>query len=212
MTIAKHAFLLIIVILLAAGFTGCIKNRNTDYYHPNPPQSYQRIFTEEFDHDNKGWTFDNRADSAYGLVANGYYKMVDYSVLGSNHIAVATTGASYNRNFLIQTRMKTDHAMGLIFGVSGNSYGYSLFIDDLGYYAVYKEGVNPEAIIEWQYTDNMKTGWNDIEVEQISDYWYFYINGVKVAQTPARVLTGSETGFMVLGNTTGYADYLTVRW
>lgn len=203
--------LLAFMLLLSLGLGSCVIKDN-DYYDPPPPSGYQYVFNEEFSNDTRGWTFDDRKDSAYALVANGYYKMVDYSWLGSNHVAVVRTGVNTNRDFLIQTRMETDYAIGLIFGASPNSYGYSFFIDDAGYFAVYKEGVRPEALVNWQYSSNILQGWNDVEVEQTGGYWYFYVNGVKVYQTPARVLSGSETGFMVLSNTTGYVDYLTLKW
>ena len=131
---------------------------------------------------------------------------------GGTHEAVVTTSANFNRDFLIQTRIKSNYAMALIFGASGSSYGYSFFIDEAGYFAVYKEGYHPEVILDWQRSSAINSGFNDVEIEQINDYWYGYINGVKVFQTPARVLSGSKTGFMVLANTTGYADYLTVKW
>jgi hypothetical protein len=210
----KYAPVLMFVAVMSLGFTGCIIEDDDDYYNPNPnpPSGYQQSFTEEFNNDTRGWTFDDNSDSAYAFVANGYYKMVDYSKLGSNHVAVVTTGANTSKNFIIKTRLNTDNAMGLIFGASNNTYGYSFFIDAAGYYAVYKEGSNPDPVINWTKSSSIKSGWNDIEVEQVADYWYFYINGVKVNQTPARVLAGSQMGYMVLANTTGQVDYLTVKW
>jgi len=210
----RYAPVLMLVALLSLGFTGCIIKDDDDYYNPNPnpPSSYQQSFTEEFSSDNRGWTFDHPADSSYGLVANGQYKMVDYSHLGYFEIASVPTGANTSRNFLVKTRVRSDYAMALIFGASGTSYGYSFFIDEAGYFAVYKEGSSPETIINWTQNAAITNGWNDVEIEQVADYWYFYVNGVRVGQTPARVLTGSEMGFMVLANTTGYAEYLRVNW
>lgn len=205
-----------LVALLSLGFTGCIQD--DDYYNPNPnpnphqPSGYSQVFTEEFNSDSRGWTFDDPVDSAYGLVANGQYKMVDYSYLGGFHIAVAPTGANTSRDFLVKTRIRSNYAMAVIFGASNSSYGYSFFIDQSGYFAVYKEGASPETIINWTQASAISSNWNDVEVEQVADYWYFYVNDVKVGQTPARVLTGSQTGFMVLANTTGYAEHLTVKW
>ena len=209
----KYVAGLVLAAFFSLSFTGCIIE-DDDYYdpHPNQPNGYQQSFTEDFNKDTRGWTFDDEVDSAYGLVANGWYKMVDYSTFGSNHVAVVTTGANTDRNFLIKTSMKTNGAMGLIFGASNSSYGYSFFIDETGYFAVYKEGAVPDPVISWTKSSNISSEWNDIEIEQVADYWYFYINGVKVYQTPARVLAGSQMGFMVLANTSGFADYLTVKW
>ena len=211
----KYAPLLLLLGLLSFSFTGCIIEDDDDYYHPNPnpqPSGYQHVFTEDFNSDSRGWTFDDPQDSTYGLVANGQFKLVDESRLGALHMVVVSTSTNTSRNFLIRSRMKSNYAMGLIFGASNSSYGYSFFIDEAGYFAVYKEGSTPETLIDWQQSTAIKAGWNDVEIEQVADYWYGYINGVKVFQTPARVLAGAKMGYMVLANTTGYADYLTVKW
>jgi hypothetical protein len=205
---------LLAVALFSLVFTGCVI-RDDGYYDPNPnptPTGYQYVFNEEFNNDTRGWAFDDPIDSAYALVTGGMYKFIDYSYTGGTHIAAVQTSANVNRNFLVQTRMRSNYAMGLIFGASNNSYGYSFFIDEAGYFAVYKEGNPAQTIIDWQHSPNINHDWNDVEIEQVNDYWYGYINGVKVFQTPARYLSGSQFGYMVLANTTGYVDYLTVKW
>ncbi|MBS1776441.1 MAG: hypothetical protein JSS64_09205 [Bacteroidetes bacterium] len=209
----KRNFLIILTIILVSGISSCTVNN--DYYNTNPNNTgtgYQYLFNEDFNSDTRGWAFDDPIDSAYALVSNGMYKMVDYSFTGGYHIAAVSTGANVNRNFLVQSRIKSNNAMALIFGASPNSYGYSFFIDDTGYFAVYKEGTSPQTLITWTKANAIKVGWNDVEVEQIADYWNFYINGTKVWQTPARTLGGSQMGFMVLPNTIGFADYLTLKW
>lgn len=204
-----------LVFIAALAFTGCIYK--SDNYNP-PPQnnSYTNIFNEDFYNDNLGWTFDDPADSAFAFVTqDGLYKFVDYSYKGGYHTAVVPTGFYANQNFLVQARMRSNNAMGLIFGASNNDYGYSIFIDDSGYFAVYKEGSanTPIAtIIDWQSTNAIHAGWNDVEIEQVGNTWYGYINNTQVFQTPAQYIVGSRCGFMVLANTTGYADYLTVKW
>jgi len=204
---------LILTTVFSLGFTGCIIY-DDDHYNPQPqqPTGYQYIFDEDFVNDNRGWTFDDPADSAYAFVTGGLYKFVDYSRKGGTHVAVVSTGVNTNHNFLIKTKMKSNYAMALIFGAGSNSYGYSLFIDEAGYFAVYKEGASPQTILDWQYSGAINPDWNDVEIEQVGDTWYGYINNVKVFDMPARVLSGSRVGYMVLANTTGYADYLTVKW
>src|SRR5206468_47440 len=105
--------------------------------------------------------------------------------------------------------------MGLVFGVSNNDYGYSFFIDDKGYFAIYKEGNSTtpaKAILDWQYSSAIRTGWNDIELEQTGNYWTGYANGTKLFEIPAQYLAGSKIGYIVLAGTSGQADYLTVQW
>jgi hypothetical protein len=111
--------------------------------------------------------------------------------------------------------MQSNNAMGLVWGVSNNDYGFSLFIDDQGYFAVYKEGNANTAVktlIDWQYNSAIVTGWNNIEVEQQGDYWIGYANGKKLFEIGAQNLYGSKVGYIVMAGTTGYADYLTVQW
>ncbi len=201
-----------LVVFSALGFTGCIIREDNYVPPPQQPVGYQNVFNEDFNNDRRGWTFDDPRDSVHAFVTDGLYKFVDYSYAGGYHITAVPTGAQVNRDFLVQTRIKSNNAMALIFGASNNSYGYSFFVDDQGYFAVYKEGSPTETILNWQSSTAIRTGYNDVELEQVNDYWYGYINGVKVFQLPARYLSGSQCGFMVLPNTTGYADYLTVKW
>ncbi len=204
---------LILLLAISFLFTGCIQ---TDRYvvEPQPPHppAFQYGFEEEFTHDVRGWAFDDQFDSAYALVQNGLYKFVDYSWTGGYHIASVPTGIPVHRDFLIETRFRSDNAMALVFGASVSDYGYSIFIDDQGYYALYKEGLYPEALIDWEFTEAIRVGNNDLELEQSGSHWYGYINGIQVFRLPARQLSGNETGFMVLAGTTGYADFLRAKW
>lgn len=199
--------------------TSCIKN---EYYtvEPDPTepqvQEYAYIFDDDFIDNINNWAFSDPGNSAYVSINNSKLK---YTYLpptdGTNTVAI-NTGAKLHRNFLIQTRMRTDYAMGLAFGVSNDDYGYSFFIDNEGYFALYKEGTattGVQTILDWQYSDAIvKEGWNDIEFEQVGNYWVGYANGAKLFEVPAKYLDGEKIGFIVLSGTTGYADYLTVQW
>lgn len=210
---------LALLLIMGLGFftmTSCVTN---EYYNvePDEPQvGYQYLFDDNFDYDAHNWSFNDPGNSAYVSVRNGVLK---YTYLpantGTNTVAI-NTGASVYRDFLIQTSIRSDYAMGLVFGVSNAHYGYSIFIDNDGYFAVFDEGganIPVETIIDWKYSNAInKGGWNDIEFEQAGNYWYGYINGVKVFELPAKYLDGSKIGYIVLDGTTGYADYLTVKW
>ena len=70
----------------------------------------------------------------------------------------------------------------LVFGVSNTEYGYSFFIDDKGYFAVYNEGnanIPVKTILDWQYNAAIVSGWNSVEIEQHNGYWTGYVNGKK---------------------------------
>lgn len=209
-----------ILAVLASGallMGSCTRN---EYYTVAPDEpatpTYNYIFDDNFNDNINNWAFADPKNSAYVNIDNGQLK---YTYLpqgeGSNTVAI-NTGAKLHQNFLVQTRIKTDYAMGIAFGVSNSDYGYSFFIDDEGYFALYKEGDanNPlQTILDWQYSDAIyKGGWNEIEFEQVGNYWTGYANGVKLFEVQAKYISGSKIGFIVLAGTTGYADYLTVQW
>jgi hypothetical protein len=209
--------ILSVILLAAFVFAGC--SRRDDYYDPQPPPpvGYQYQFTEEFDNDTRGWAFDDPTDSAYALVTNNEYKFVDYSFTGGLHTAVVPTTADVDGNFLVQTKLESNYAMALIFGASNSDFGFSFFVDNgLQQFAIYNEGGNSQSfqtLQDWTQNNVIKTtGYNEVEIEQKGNKWYFYINGTQVASMNAKYLPGDQFGFMVLANTTGYADYLRVKW
>lgn len=205
-------------LLLIATITLLASCRKSTYYEPTPtppPVGYQYSFNDDFNYDAHNWSFSDPDNEAYVNISGGklnyYYNPVND---GTNTVAI-NTGVNIRKDFLIQTRISSDNAMGLVFGVSNSDYGYSFFIDDQGYFAIYKEGDADHAaktIMDWQYNAAIQTGWNDIELEQVGDYWLGYANGVKLFEIPAQYMAGSKIGFIVLAGTNGKADYLTVQW
>jgi hypothetical protein len=218
----KTKYLLAIVALALGSmtFTSCVRN---DYYTPTPDPDYgggnntdYYTFNEEFTVDNRGWAFSSSTDSAYASVNNGILEFINYSKVGTN-TQVVNTNMDYNNNFVIESRIKSDYQMGIIFGNSGNNYeyGYSFVIDNGGWFIVYKEGnvtTNVTVLKEWTQNSAINNNWNKVVIEQRSGYWIFSINGYEVHQMPARPLNGSYCGFILLPETQGYADYLTVNW
>jgi hypothetical protein len=216
MTTMKQLKTLALVLAGSLLLTSCIKN---EYYETNPntqqPIGYQNIFDDNFDYDAHNWSFSDASNDAYVSVGGGRLKY-EYNPPGEGTNTVAiNTGVNVNRDFLIQSRISSNNAMGIAFGVSNSDYGYSFFIDDQGYFAVYREGnasTPVKTIIDWQYNAAILTGWNNIEFEQVGNYWLGYVNGTRLFEIPAQNLYGSKTGFITLAGTTGYADYLTVQW
>ncbi len=203
------------ILAIVVFFSSCVKN---EYYDTDPNQGntgYSYSFDDNFDYDDHNWSFSDPANSAYVSVGSGLLK---YSYLpadkGTNTVAI-NTGANLKRDFLVQTRMKSDYEMGIVFGVSNSNYGYSFFIDNEGYFALYEEGnanTSPKTIIDWKQSSAISTGWNDVEFEQVGDYWRGYINGTKVFEIQSQYINGSKIGYITMAGTTGYADYLTVQW
>ena len=208
-----RSFALLSLIVAVVFLSGCIYD---DDHYQTTPVGYQYIFEETFDNDTRGWAFDDPIDSAYALVQNGEYKFVDYSKAGGVHIPVVATGANVDKNFLVQSRLESNYAMALIFGAAPGVYGYSFYIDDAGYFAVYNEGGSNQSfktLIDWTESNAIKSGgYNDVAIEQKGNRWHFYINNTEVATLSAQYLSGNRFGFMVLAGTTGYADDLIVKW
>jgi hypothetical protein len=209
------AMLAISTVLLGS----CVKNE----YHTDPEPSTNntggsttgsKVFNDQFDKDEHSWSFSDPADSAYVSIINGTLKYSYLKTTGSSSVSV-NTGISFRSNFSIKTRIKSNHIMGIIFGASNTAKGYSFLVDDKGYFAVYNEGdstTSAQAILSWQYAPAIITGdWNDIRFEQSGDYWNGYINNTKVFQVQSQYLPTGKAGFIVLANTAGTADYLTVQ-
>ena len=210
-----------LVLLFAAStlLVSCVKN---EYYTPEPnppapppPVGYQYSFNDDFDRDIHNWSFSDPENSAFVNISGGPLNYTYDPVNDGTNTVAILTGANLRRDFLIQTRITSDNAMGLAFGVSNSDYGYSLFIDDQGYFALYKEGdanTQVSTILDWQFSDAIQPGWNDIELEQVGNYWMGYANGIKLFEVPAKYIAGSKIGYIVLAATNGRADYLTVQW
>lgn len=212
-----RAKIITLAIASTIALSSCVKN---DYYttEPTPPPApvgYQMTFNDDFNFDAHNWSFSDPSNSAFVNI-NGGTLNYEYTPVedGTNTVAIIT-GANVRKDFLVQTRITSDNAMGLAFGVSNEDYGYSFFIDDQGYFALYKEGntnTPVKTILDWQYSSAIQAGWNDIELEQVGNYWQGYANGTKLFEVPAQYLAGSKVGYIVLANTVGKADYLTVQW
>ena len=206
----KRLFLL--PLLLVLGLSSCvIRDDNYDVQ----PVGYQFSFVDDFNNDYNQWSFQDNANNASVYLSGG---MLHYDYhprnSGTNTVAVST-GLRTTRDFDIQTRLRSNNAMALVFGVSPSDYGYSFFIDDRGYFALYDEGtsgIQPKAILDWSASGTIRSGWNDIEIEQVGNSWVGYINNVQVFNIPARHLYGSQVGFMTVANTSGDADYLDIKW
>lgn len=203
-----------LVAVISISFSSCVVH--DDYYNAQPASPYQYSFTDDFNNDYNRWSFRDGGNRAFVSISNGQLQY-DYhpAADGTNTVAI-NTGMSTQHAFDIQTRFRSDNAMAMVFGVSPTDYGYSFFIDDRGYFAVYDEGtasIKPQTLIDWAQSSAIRQGWNDVELEATRDgSWIGYINGTQVFQLPAHTLYGSQVGYMVLANTNGNADFLDVKW
>lgn len=209
-------FPLAFALAASLGLTGCVVYSD-DYYNSQPASDYSYHFSDDFNSDRNAWSFTDRVNKASVYLSDGRLHY-DYHPLndGTNTVAVSSGMSISTRRFDLQTRIRSDNAMAMVWGVSPSEYGYSFFIDDRGYYAVYDEGnaqLTAKPIIDWAQSGAIRSGWNDLELMATSGgNWIGYINGVQVFQIPARKLYGTQVGFMVLANTNGDAEFLDLAW
>ncbi len=200
---------------ISVGLSSCVIR--DDYYNATPASPFQYNFSDDFNGDVNGWSFRDGANRASVYFSNGQLHY-DYHPFdnGTNTVAVSTGMRTGTQAFDIQTRFRSDNAMALVFGVSPSEYGYSFFIDDRGYFAVYDEGnasLKAQAIIDWSQSGAVHQGWNDLELQATRNgSWIGYINGTQVFQIPARTVYGTQIGYMVLANTNGDADFMDLAW
>ena len=212
------------VLLSGILFTACIQrdnyepapSNNNNNYHNNNNSGYSYVFDEEFNgSDNYNWTFTSPTDSSYAGISNGNYQFVDYSISNYPNVVVGTN-ANLQGNFVVQTSIKSNNRMGLIFGASTTDNGYAFYVDSNGYYSLYKEGYGSVASspIIPSTQDTLyatKKGWNTLEIDQISGNWTGFINGTQIFRMAARTISGSGFGFKIVPGTVGYADYIKVK-
>jgi hypothetical protein len=188
-----------------------------DDYNVQPANTYQYAFTDDFNNDMNRWSFQDNTNGAQVYLSNGMLHY-DYqpAASGTNTVAVSTGMPASVAAFSAQARFRSDNAMAMVIGVSPNEYGYSFFIDDKGYFALYDEGnssVQAQPIIDWTSSSAIRQGWNDVELQQtFNGAWIGYVNGTQVFSVPARTLYGSQAGFVVLANTKGDAEFIDLAW
>ena len=213
----KYSLAILAILIAGVLVSSCRRN---DYYNTQPDNThhitgYQNEFYDDFSSDRYHWTFGSPQDSAYANVQNGTLQFVNYAT-GGLQTAVISTGGDFNGDFMVSASVKSNNKMVVIFGASGSDYGYSFIVDNTGKFEVYKEGsasLAASAIIPWTSASAIATGdWNSLKVEQKNNYWTGTINGTQVFQVAAEPVSGSNCGFILLPNTTGYADDLDVKW
>jgi len=211
----KTLALIAIGLIAATSLTSCLVKADYTTAPAYNNNTYYNVYDEEFNTDDPGWSFTDSRDSAYGDVAQGTYELVNYSRTRGQLVAV-NTGANMQYDFSVQTKMQSNNTMAMVFGASSADNGYALYIDNQGYFALYNEGsayYAPNTVIDWTFNNTIiKGGWNNVQIVQYGNYWIGYINGTQVFKIPSQVLYGSQCGFKVLPGTTGYADYLEVKW
>jgi len=198
---------LLLVAATALFITSCHKDNNSS--------GYRYGYDDEFNADTHNWSFNLPSIGASVDVSGGYLNYNYYPAsYGTNTVAIET-GLDVTSDFSIQSSIKTNYQMGIAFGVSNSDYGYALFIDNSGSYALYDEGnssITPVAIVDWTRGDVVSNAFNTVEIDQVGSSWAGYINGNQVFSVPARTFYGTKVGFIVNASTTGYADYLNVQW
>jgi hypothetical protein len=205
-----------IALASVVGLSSC-HFHDDDYYSPTPSTGYQHSFSDAFNTDYNQWSFKDNGNNASVYLSNGQLHY-DYAPVdnGTNTVAVSTGMPASTYRFDIQTRIRSNNAMALVWGVSASDFGYSFFIDDRGYFAVYDEGtasIKSKALIDWTQSAAIRTGWNDVELESTANgSWIGYVNGTQVFEIPARTLYGSQVGYMVLANTAGDAEFIDMAW
>lgn len=210
-------YILIAGVFTLAAFSSCRRDRG-----PQPgyqPRAYS--FIEDFNNDQRGWSFADPDNLAYGVVSNGTFKF-DYN---DNYYDAYYVAQDFDFNpyddFTVSARIGSDNNMGLLFGynAANNAYGYSFTVDANGYFALYDEGGNGygpdiEELVPLQTNGyvNGNQDWNEVSVEQRGSRWIGYINGYQVFNIAAQNFKGTGVGFVVVSNTQGEADYLEAYW
>lgn len=204
-------------ILMSLIFSSCVR----DNIRPLPPPVREYAFIEDFNNDNRGWSFADPVHFAYGVVSNGTFKFDYNDDYPESYYVSRGFGFNPYNDFTISTKIGSNNNMGLLFGYDERnySYGYTFTIDYDGYFALYDEGGNGygpdiETLVEPQTNNrvNINGNWNVLTIEQRGNRWIGYVNNYQVFNIAAQNFKGSGIGFMNVANTQGEADFIEAHW
>jgi hypothetical protein len=206
-----------ILLALAAAIctASCKKSDNDESIKPTAV-TYPYSYDEQFTDSSTLWTYNNTVTTAKLSVTGGYLHYVYHPPYDSFNTYTINPAFDTKNDFAISTSVHSDNAVGLVFGVNYDTFGYAFEIDNNGRYALFAQGDTKtprSAILNWTKTPAAQPGFfNKLELDQVSGEWYGYINGVQVFSVTARTLTLPTVGFVVEANTNADADYLNVKW
>lgn len=187
--------------------------------NPEPPIDDSYYFTEDFNNNKNGWSFDDPDNYAYGEISGGTYKMEYLDDYYPAYYISQDFPFNYNDNFIIEAKIGSDNEMGLLFGFDDRkgAYGYSINIDYDGNFRMFDEGGNGygDEVTEIYPLSTSSVvrdlgDWNTVRIEQYGSTWIVSINGYEVFTMPAQNIRGGGVGFVLAGFTQGEADYLDI--
>src|SRR5690606_9906382 len=116
------------LMLLTIIAASCTRDRR-----PPGPAIREYSFIEDFDNDRNGWGFADGVNFAYGVVSGGTFRF-DYQddYYEAYYVSQDIRFNPYD-DFTISARIGSDNNMGLLFGKSGDAYGYTFTVDYDGY-------------------------------------------------------------------------------
>jgi hypothetical protein len=212
----KTAIFFIFAAVVA--IASCKKSDNNNSVTKPSAVTYSYSFTDQFNDDTNGWVKLGPTNNTTIVVSNGLLNFMYHPVYNVSATFTDTVNPAFDtqHDFMLQTSVGSDNAMGLAFGTTPTNGGYTFEINNNGYYALFFQGDTTRAktaIFNWTKTTAAKPGtYNTLELDQINGEWSGYVNGTQVFTTTARPLAASTLGFIAEPNTNGTADYITVKW
>gem|GEM_PF-436264 len=207
----------ILLALTAALFSAsCSKSSSGDVAKP-AAITYQYSFNDEFVVDSNGWMYTDPSNNTSVFVGSGNLNFLYHPTKAFVFDTVTVDPAMDVKNdFVIQTTVQSDNAMGFVFGVGTQNRGYAFEIDNNGHYGLFFQGDSLHArsfILNWTATSAAKPGdTNQLEIDQTNGEWYGYVNGTLIFSVTARPLLGTRVGYVVEPNTNGFSDYFHSKW
>ncbi len=181
-------------------------------------RDFENTFTDNFE-SNGPWVIGNTKEYSMSISA-GKYLIKNKSEKAAHYSYVPMGGIENNKNWGIEASLQSieisnDQSFGLVYGMDETSNDKNVFFID---------PINKTFSIiafedeKWNITESRKNcevvnkDNNTIRVENIDQFWYYYINDSLVYCKPAGKLFEKKFGFGVDGDGTISVKYFKVHW
>lgn len=176
----------------------------TDGYRPSDfnaikPANLERLWSDNFDNNNRNWTVKNDPNSYKSEIKNGQFHLTNYS----NNNAYSfkqQSGLDLSRNFQLQAKIKLNQSKssGLMLETGNDFLLLMLNTSRQVYVTHYKNSKYNDVKVVDNFSEPQNTSsFATYTIRKIIDKYYFYINGLYTGIEYPDQNLGTRLGFFL---------------
>jgi hypothetical protein len=192
---------------------------NTDGYRPSDfdaikSNNLERVWSDNFDNNNRNWTIKNDPNSYKSEIKNGQYQLTS----NSKDFAYSFKQASnldLNRDFQLQAKIKLNRSKssGLMLETGDDFLLLMLNTSRQVYVTHYKNAKYNDVKVVDNFAEPQNTsGFTTFTIRKIVDKYYFYINGLYTGIEYADQNLGTKLGFFLNADAAMSIDDISVDY